>query len=89
MVIFFAELLQKVRRSSTPNPATELLAGVWDFKKWMDPFLTNVRGHSKYLVFRFTLGPSGLQSEMHYKKFSDEPWQPANTGLRIISVSHV
>lgn len=84
-----AELLQKIRQSSSPNPATELLAGVWDFKKWMNPILTNVTGHSKYLVFRFTLGPNGMGCEMHYKKFSDQPWQPATTGLRIISVSCV
>jgi len=45
----------------------------------------NVSGHSKYLVFRFTLRPHG--SEMHYKWFSDQPWLPAQTGLHLISVS--
>ena len=89
MVVSLPELLQKIHQCSTPNPATELLAGVWDFKNWMNPFLTNVSGHSKYLVFRFTLGPNGIQSEMHYKKFSDQLWQPTNAGLRIISVSYV
>ena len=76
---FFPDLLHQ---SSTPNPATELLTGIWDFKCWMDPFLTNVSGHSKYLVFWFTLGPH--ESEMHYKRFSDQPWLPAQTGLHLI-----
>ena len=27
-----------------------LLASVWDFQSWMEPYLRYIKGHSKYLV---------------------------------------
>ena len=75
-----------IHQSSTPNPITELLKGVWDFKEWQSQFALPVKGFSKYLVFRFTKGSSG-QAEMHYKRFSTDSWEPEGNGLKIISVS--
>ena len=79
-------LLQVIHQSSTPNPTTELLKGVWDIKAWIIPFLAPLTGHSKYLVFRFTMGKSG-KAKLHYKRYSDSPWEPDGDGLEVISVS--
>ena len=48
------DLLQLLHRSSTPNPISKMISVVWDFKKWMEPFLEALKGHSEYLAFRFT-----------------------------------
>ena len=82
------DLLQVITRSSSPNPQSQLLDGVWDFKKWMEPYLANIEKHSKYLAFRFTLNSSG-NAELHYKRFSDGPWEPENAGKCVIQVFEV
>ena len=81
-------LLQVIHQSSTPHPRTELLKGVWDIKEWITPFLNPLKGHSKYLVFRFTLDNNG-EAELHYKRFSDNPWEPEGAGLKLLSVSFI
>ena len=58
---------------------------MWDIKTWLKPVLGKVEGHSKYLVYRFTLG-SNNRAEMHYKKFSDLPWEPKGVGVHLLSV---
>lgn len=78
-------MLDAIRRSSTPTPKTELIDGIWDFKEWMEPYLANIQNHSKYLCFRFSRNASGIV-ELHYKKFSDMPWEPENEGLKVLSV---
>lgn len=84
--MLFVDLLQLIHRSSTPNPTSHLLSSVWDFKHWLEPVLGAVGGHSKYLVFRFTLGSTN-KAEMHYKRFSAMPWEPAGVGIHLLSVS--
>ena len=83
--LFLSDLLQLIHRSSTPNPSTYQLSAVWDFKRWLEPVLGAVGGHSKYLVFRFTLG-STSRAEMHYKRFSAMPWEPSGDGIHLLSV---
>ena len=51
----------------------------------MQPYLGAVGGHSKCLLFRFTLD-SDNQAEMHYKKFSTMPWEPEGVGVCVLSV---
>jgi len=80
-----SDLLQLIHRSSSPNPVSQLVLGVWDFKTWMEPFLAKVEGHSKYLVFRFTLNASKT-AELHYKKCSSDPWEPEDAGIHLLSV---
>lgn len=78
-------MCDQVTRSSTP-PSCELLKGVWDFKAWIIPFLADIiKNHSYPLVFRFTRTPSG-KTELHYKRFSYQPWEPKDSGLNIITV---
>lgn len=77
-------LLQVIHQSSTPHPVTEPLRGVWDVKEWINP----LKGHSKYLVFRFTKGCSG-NVELHYKHFSDSPWEAEGEGIKVVTVSCV
>ena len=48
------DLLQKINGCYKPNPQSQLLDGVLDFKDWMKPFLGTVENHSKYHAFRFT-----------------------------------
>ena len=81
----YTQLLQVITRSSTPNPDSKLIDGVWDFKKWMEPYLGIIEKHSKYLVFRFTLNSSG-KAELHYKRFSDHPWEPEKDEICVIEV---
>ena len=83
--ISFVDLLSLVNRSSTPNPNSKMISEVWDFKKWMEPFLGAVRGHSKYLAFQFTLDSSS-RAEMHYKRFSSLAWEPEDSGIHVLSV---
>ena len=85
LLINYADLLHLIHRSSTPNPDSKMISQVWDFKKWMDPFLGTVTGHSKYLAFRFTLDSSS-RAEMHYKRFSSSPWEPQDSGIHILVV---
>ena len=85
-LIYFSDLLQLITQSSNPNPKSVLLTSVWDFKSWMEPYLGLIGGHSKYLVFRFTLGSFG-KAELHYKQFSTMPWEPEGTGVHVLSVS--
>ena len=59
-----SDLLNKLHSSSKPNPKSELLQGVWDFKQWIAPFQGKLDNHSKYHVFRFTRGTS---SKVFYK----------------------
>ena len=65
-VFFFlfinSDLLQLTCRNSSPNPASQLLTAVKDFQKGMEPYLAAFEGHSKYYLFRFTLGTSKEQS---------------------------
>ena len=75
-----------IHQSSTPSPTTELLKGVWDIKEWTKQFLNPLKGHSKYLVFRFTKDSAG-KTEMHCKWFSTDPWEPKEHGVRVLSVS--
>ena len=79
------DLLQLIHRSSNPNPVAELLVAVWDFKKWMEPYLASIEGHSKYHIFRFTLDAS-KRAVLHYKQFSTMPWEPINAGVHLLSV---
>ena len=44
-----------------------------------------LREHSKYLVFRFTLDTDG-NVELHYKRFSDMEWEPSGEGVHVIVV---
>ena len=52
------ELLRSIARSSTPNPGSTMVVGVWDVKSWMEPFL-NMKGHSRYVpniqTIRYTI----------------------------------
>ena len=57
-----SDLLQLTCRNSSPNPASQLLTAVKDFQKGMEPYLAAFEGHSKYYLFRFTLGTSKEQS---------------------------
>jgi len=57
-----SDLLQLTCRNSSPNPASQLLTAVKDFKKGMEPYLAAFEGRSKYYLFRFTLGTSKEQS---------------------------
>lgn len=82
------DLLQLIHRSSSPNPVAELIQGVWDFKKWMEPYLALIEGHSKYHVFRFTLDAS-KRAVLHYKQFSTMPWEPKNSGVYMLSVRNL
>ena len=61
-----------------------MVKGVWDFKAWMEPFLGALKYHSKYLCFRFTMNDTE-EAELHYKMFSDHPWEP-EIGVVILSV---
>ena len=80
--------LEKViSQSSTPVPKTSLLDGVWDFKAWIEPYLNNIKYHSKYICFWFTLNSSTGKGELHYKRFSDSPWEPEKEHLQILSVN--
>ena len=79
------DLLQLIHRSSNPNPVAELLERVWDFKKWMEPYLASIEGLSKHHVFRFTLDASKC-AVLHYKQFSTMPWEPKNSGVHVLSV---
>ena len=81
-VINHTELINLISQSSTPNPQTEVVAGVWDFKEWIDPYLANIEYHSKYHVYRFTIGKSG-DVEMHYKQYSSMPWEPHEDGIQL------
>lgn len=81
-----AGLLSVISQSSTPNPVSALVDGVLDFKAYVQPFLNTLHGHSKYGVFRFTLN-SENHAELHYKQYSDQPWQPEHSGIQVVSVS--
>ena len=61
--IYISDLIEKIHNcSSKPNPKCELLQGVWDFKKWIEPFQGSMEYHSKYHVFRFTKGSTSKVS---------------------------
>lgn len=85
LTTYIVDLLQVIHRSSSPNPNAQLLTAVRNFKEWMVPFLAVIEGHSKYHVFRFTLGKS-RRAELHYKRFSSLPWEPEDTGITVLSV---
>ena len=68
--------------------------GVFDFKAYLEPYLNNIGGHSKYGAFRF-LSHGRRGHEMHYKRCSSDPWEPtkkvenqvvSDIGLQIIKV---
>ena len=80
-----ADLLQAIQSSYTPCPSAELVESVWDFKKWLEPYIPRLEQHSRYLVYRFTLNDGNAQ--MHYKRFSDMQWEPMDNGVTIIYVS--
>ena len=69
-----------------PHPLSKLISFVYDFKTWMEPHLAAIVGHSKYLVFKFTLNATSGKAEMHYKRFSSNPWEPEGAGVSVISV---
>ena len=75
-----------ISQCSTPNPIAAPVDGVWDIKKYLKPHLTNLEGHSKYAVFRFTRNGDG-HAELHYKLASNLPWEPQDCGIKIIDVS--
>lgn len=37
----YTVLLQLINRSSKPNPTAQILDGVWDFKSWLELFLSS------------------------------------------------
>ena len=53
---FILDLLAKLNQSCKPNPISQLIEGVWDFKAWLKPTQGEMENHSKYHVFRFTKG---------------------------------
>ena len=75
--VHFSDLINLIHRSSTPNPSTLLLDGVWDFKEWLQPHLAAIEQHSWYHAYRFSRNRSEV-AEMHYKQYSDHPWLPNN-----------
>ena len=85
--LYIAGLVQVISQSSTPVPKTSLLDGVWDFKSWIQPYMNDIKYHSKYICFRFTLNSSTGKAELHYKKFSNSSWEPKEEHLQILSVS--
>ena len=42
----FLDLIKLIHRSSTPNPEVELLTGIFDFKRWIQPYLAVMGQHS-------------------------------------------
>lgn len=82
MCVHSVDLISLIHWSSTPNPATFLLDGVWDFKEWLQPHLAMIEQHSWYHVYRFTRNSSGI-AEMHYKHFSNQPWLPSKDGIQL------
>lgn len=77
-------MLQAVQRSYTPNPIAQQVESVWDIKKWLEPHIPRLEQHSRYLVYRFTLVNG--KAQVHYKRFSDMPWEPAGNGLTLLYV---
>ena len=75
-----------ITRSSTPHPDSNIVKAVWDIKKWLEPHLGAMEGHSKYHVFRFTLNASSQKAVMHFKTYSDMAWRPAGDGKEILLV---
>ena len=82
MCINSLDLVNLINRSSTPNPASFLLDGVWDFKDWLQPHMGVIQQHSRYHVYRFTKNSGGI-AEMHYKLYSDQPWLPNEGGIQL------
>lgn len=83
--ILLPDLLQAISQSYTPSPCAQLVESVWDFKKWLDPYIPRIEQHSRYLCYRFTYSQGRVQ--MHYKRFSDMPWEPTNCGVAVLFVS--
>lgn len=81
----YAALLSSIKQSFTPSPISAMIGGVWDVKLYMEPFLCKIQNHSRYGVFRFTRNNSD-HVEMHYKRWSDGPWEPKDAGIEVISV---
>lgn len=70
-------------QSSTPQPVTVLLEGIYDVRTWLLPFINELHGHSIPHCFRFTLNEDG-QGVMHYKNWSDGVW--SKEGLLLLKV---
>lgn len=77
--IFHVELLELIKRSSKPNPDAKLLDGVWDIKSWLEPYMSQMKFHSKYICFKFVRNVNE-KAEMFYRRFSGMPWEPDNPG---------
>ena len=70
--------------SYTPCPSVELVESVWDFKKWLEPYIPRLEQHSRYLVYRSTM--CDTKAQMHYKRFSDMQWEPTDNGMTVLYV---
>ena len=78
------DLIQAVSTSYKDTEA-HILKNVYDVKSWLEPCLNSLFNHSRPHVFRFRRGLSG-STEMHYKHWSDSPWEPAGTGISLLKV---
>lgn len=79
-----ADLIQAVSNSYKDIEA-HILKNVFDVKSWLEPCLNSLFNHSRPHIFRFRRGLSG-SAEMHYKHWSDSPWEPAGTGIFLLKV---
>lgn len=58
------DLLEKLNQSLKPNPISQLVQVVWDFKAWLKSTQGDMENHSKYHIFRFTKGSSSKVSDL-------------------------
>ena len=86
--MLFSELLEALPKSFVDLPAANVLEHVFDVKTWLSPHLNSLHNHTHPHVFWLRKGITGAV-EMHYKHYSDSPWEPTGPGLALFKVSNL
>ena len=76
-----------MKRCYADLPEATEVKHMFDVKSWLAPFLLKIHNHSHPHIFRFRIGTNG-SVEMHYKEWSESPWQPTESGIQLFQVHY-
>lgn len=62
-------------------PDPEQLIWMYNVRDWMDPFISDVRKHTKPLHYKFTLDQASDHVSFFYKASQQKPWKLAPSGM--------
>ena len=81
-----ADMEECVKASNKSVSQVSTLTYIYDVRGWIRDHLDEIRYHTQPHIFLFKCNPSTGRSEMFYKHWSHDSWEPSGSGLVLLKV---